>query len=89
MVEEKTSFNRRDDDRHNGEQRHPGIKILTSQFEYIFALARCTDSAGIIHALYSLTYGETEPSEETRTNNDQRYGVVQLSQHGWLYMQRP
>jgi hypothetical protein len=82
LAEEKTGFSRRNNDKHNGEQRHPGIKILTSQFEYIFTLTHGIGSAGIIYALDSLTYSEAEPGEETRTQYDQHYGVVQLPQHG-------
>jgi len=84
LVEEKTGFSRRNNNKYNGEQRHPRIKILTSQFKYIFVLTHRIDSAGIIHALDSLTYSEAEPGEKTRTQNDQRNGVVQLPQHGWL-----
>jgi len=46
-------------------------------------LTQPTDGAGIIHALYSLTYSEAKPGEKTRTNDDQHYGAIQLFQHGW------
>jgi hypothetical protein len=84
LAEEKTGFSRRYNDKHNGEKRHPRIKILASQFKYVFALTHRIDSAGVVHALYSLTNSEAEPGEKTRTQNDQRNGVVGLPQHGWL-----
>jgi len=67
-------------DEHHRKQHHPGIKIFRYQFQYILRLHRI-ESDGIIHALHSLANGKTEAGEETTTQYDPRYGVVQLLQH--------
>jgi len=45
LVEEKTGFNGTSNHENKREQRHPEIKILTSQTQYSFALTRRIGSA--------------------------------------------
>jgi hypothetical protein len=80
LIEEKTSFNRRNNDERNRKHCHPGIKIFPYQLQYILRLNRI-ESGSVIHPLHSLAHGEAEPGEETTTQYDPQYGVVQLLQH--------
>src|SRR5258708_34977050 len=78
LIEEKTSFNRGNSDEHHREQCHPGIKILSSKFQYILRLI----PNSIIYALDGLAHGKTEPGEETCKQYLPHYRVVKLRQHG-------